>query len=94
MENMVRICYHIQEFSSIDQAAHRVLRMEIWELGRNPSIRQLYIIIDCRRCLSEASVNPQQRGDAYSIFLTKVACRYLRHCTGDSGHELLSTRRA
>ena len=44
----------------------------IWELGKNPDLTAL-LMIDCSRCLSEASVNPHQSGDAYDNLLTSVA---------------------
>ena len=43
-----------------------------WVLGKKPNLTALFNT-DCSRCLSEASMNPHQRGDAYSILLISVA---------------------
>ena len=43
-----------------------------WEMGRRPSLTAL-VMMDCNRCLSEASMNPHQTGEAYSNLLISVA---------------------
>ena len=43
-----------------------------WDLGKKPNLTALFST-DCNCCLSEASVNPHQRSDAYSILLISVA---------------------
>ena len=48
---------------------------QIWanlRFGQKPNLTALFNT-DCRRCLSEASVKPHQRGNAYSILLISVA---------------------
>ena len=42
-----------------------------WEMGRRPSLTAL-VMMDCNRCLSEASMNPHQTGEAYSNLFISV----------------------
>ena len=70
VENMVVIAYNIREkclVGLLTDFEHRNLR-----IGQKPDLTAL-LMIDCSRCLSEASVKPHQSGDAYENLLTSVA---------------------